>query len=118
MEGNDYSYGEIHVLTELVYIDPIDLKKNPMAPAQLRKKPQTSITVSVDSFLRDVDDVHHVWWPCKSFSGIYQGVVLCSFAYLVIRTEEDVTADFQDYQELNGDAIFVPWWQVMHFRFI
>lgn len=112
MEDSDYSYGEIHILTELVYIDPNELKRNSSSPALLRKKPPSSVSLSVDSFLRNVDDVRHVWWPCRSFMGINQGLALFSFAYVVLKIEENVIPDFHDYQELSGTALFIPWWQV------
>ena len=114
MEGNDYSYGEIHILTELVYIDPIELKRNSATPViLLRKKPPSSISISVNSYLRNIDDVRHVWWPCRSFMGIYQGLALFSFAYVVLRVDEAVLADFQDCHELSGSELFIPWWQVI-----
>jgi hypothetical protein len=114
MEGSDFTYGEIHILTELVYVDPAELRAGrEERPKLLRKRPLATLPVCVTVSLRDAEDPSAVWWPAKHFNGELHGAVLCSFSHLFVRLDAAVLDLYRDFSEFERGVLEVPWWQVL-----
>lgn len=116
MEGQ-FNYGEIHILTEMVYLDPNDIKSGDPNLKVLRKRPVSSLPLAVESSLRMVEDLYNVWWPCRLFSGLELGAMFCGFSsmLLMVRASIVVSEQYTQYVEYEDGYLSVPWWQVLTF---
>ena len=122
MEGTEGTFGEIHILTELVYMDPNDLKTSTSSHessvggvVKLKKKPLSVLPVTVSTTVCDAHDVLQAWWPLKRFSGQLLGSVFASHAELIILLQEHNSdyESFIEYRPYLGGVLFIPYWQLV-----
>jgi hypothetical protein len=114
MEGL-YNYGEIHLLTERVFIDAIDIKNKNKTPQVLHKKPVSNMSLSLNTHLRQVGDLYTTWWPCRLFNGMQLGSILCGCSRLIVSLDVAIIAmnTYNVFEEYSEGYLIVPWWQVI-----